>query len=38
VFGEIKIDQDLKTLTSGMYFVIVKENGKQVNSQKIIKN
>jgi hypothetical protein len=38
VFGEITIKTDLSNLSNGMYFVVVKENGKQVNSQKIIKN
>jgi hypothetical protein len=38
VLGEITIKTDLSNLSNGMYFVIVKENGKQVNSQKIIKN
>jgi hypothetical protein len=38
VFGEIKIEPDLSHLTSGMYFMVVKENGKQVYSKKIIRN
>jgi hypothetical protein len=38
VFGEIKIESDLTSLPGGMYFVVIKENGNQVNSQKIIKN
>ena len=38
VFGEINIETDLSNLASGMYFVVIKENGKPVKSQKIIKN
>ena len=38
VLGEIKIESDLNYLPGGMYLVHVKENGKLVNSQKIIKN
>lgn len=38
VFGEINVETDLGHLASGMYLVVVKENGKQVKSQKIIKN
>jgi hypothetical protein len=38
VIGEINVTTDLSNLTNGMYFVIIKENGKQVKSQKIIKN
>ena len=38
VFGEIKIETDLSYLTSGMYFIVVKENGKQVYSKKVIRN
>jgi hypothetical protein len=38
VFGEIKIETDLSYLTSGMYFVVVMENEKQVYSKKIIRN
>ncbi len=38
VLGQITIEPDLSKLASGMYFVIVKENGKMVKSQKIIKN
>jgi len=38
VFGEIKIETDLSYLTSGMYLMVVKENGKQVYSKKIIRN
>jgi hypothetical protein len=38
VFGEIKIKTDLTHLTSGMYFVVVKENENQVYSKKIIRN
>lgn len=38
VFGEITVVTDLSNLSSGMYFVVVKENGKQINSQKIIRN
>ena len=37
VFGEFNIESDLSNLTSGMYLLIVKENGKQVYSKKIIK-
>ncbi len=38
VFGEIKIETDLSHLPGGMYLVILKENGKQVFSKKIIRN
>ncbi len=38
VSGELKTSTDLSTLRPGMYFVVVKENGKQVFSGKIIKN
>jgi hypothetical protein len=38
VFGEIKTETDLSHLTNGMYLVVVKENGKQVYSKKIIRN
>jgi hypothetical protein len=38
VFGEIKIETDLSHLPGGMYLVVLKENGKQVFSKKIIKN
>ncbi|HSO85834.1 MAG TPA: T9SS type A sorting domain-containing protein, partial [Draconibacterium sp.] len=38
VFGEIKLESDLNYLTDGIYLVVVKENGKQVFSKKIIKN
>jgi hypothetical protein len=38
VLGQITIEPDLSKLAVGMYFVIVKENGKMVKSQKIIKN
>jgi hypothetical protein len=38
IFGEIKIETDLRHLASGIYLVIVKENGKQVYSKKIIRN
>jgi hypothetical protein len=38
IFGEIKIETDLRHLASGMYLVVVKENGKQVYSKKIIRN
>jgi len=38
VFGEIKIETDLSYLSSGMYLIILKENGKQVFSKKIIRN
>lgn len=38
VFGEIKLENNLSYLASGMYFVVVKENGKQVYSKKIIRN
>jgi hypothetical protein len=38
VFGEFKTETDLSHLTSGMYFMVVKENGKQVYSKKIIRN
>jgi hypothetical protein len=38
VFGEINIEKDVSYLPAGMYFVVIKENGKQVNSKKIIKN
>ena len=37
VFGEFKIETDLSNLPSGMYLLIVKENGKQVYSKKMIK-
>jgi hypothetical protein len=38
ISGEIKIDIDLSNQASGMYFVIIKENGKQVHSKKVIRN
>ncbi|MBK6281257.1 MAG: T9SS type A sorting domain-containing protein [Draconibacterium sp.] len=38
VLGQITTEPDLSKLANGMYFVIVKENGKMVKSQKIIKN
>ena len=38
ILGEIKIDIDLSHQASGMYFVIIKENGKQVHSKKVIRN
>jgi hypothetical protein len=38
ILGQITIEPDLSKLANGMYFVIVKENGKLVKSQKIIKN
>jgi hypothetical protein len=38
VSSEINIETDLNHLASGMYFVVVTENGKQVHSQKIIRN
>ena len=38
VLGEIKIETDLSHLSSGMYLVVLKENGKQVFSKKIIRN
>lgn len=38
VIGQISFEPDLSNLASGMYFVVVKENGKKVNTQKIIKN
>ena len=38
VFGEIKIETDLSHLPGGMYLVVLKENGKQVFSKKIIRN
>lgn len=38
VLGKITVEPDLSKLANGMYFVIVKENGKTVKSQKIIKN
>ncbi len=38
VFGEIIIEKDVSYLPAGMYFVVIKENGKTVNSKKIIKN
>lgn len=37
-FGEIKFEPDLSNLTSGMYLLIVSENGKKVFSKKIIRN
>lgn len=36
--GEISYKIDLRNFAAGMYFVSVKENGKQVLSKKIIKN
>ena len=38
IFGEIKIETDLSHLPGGMYLVVLKENGKQVFSKKIIRN
>ena len=38
VFGEIKIETDFSHLASGMYLVVIKENGKQVYSKKVIRN
>jgi len=38
VIGEFNIESDLSYITSGIYLVIVKENGNQVYSKKIIKN
>lgn len=38
VTGEFKFENDLSFLPSGMYFVVVKENGKTVISKKVIKN
>ena len=38
VFGEFNIESDLSYISSGIYLVIVKENGNQVYSKKIIKN
>jgi len=38
VFGEIKIETDLSHLSGGMYLIVLKENGKQVFSKKIIRN
>jgi hypothetical protein len=37
-FGEIQFKKDLSHLSSGMYLLIVSENGNQVFSKKIIKN
>lgn len=37
VFGEIKIETHLSHLTSGLYLIVIKENGKQVYSKKIIR-
>jgi hypothetical protein len=37
-FGEIQFETDLSHLSSGMYLLIVSENGKQVFSKKIIRN
>ena len=36
--GEIQFESDLSHLSSGMYLLIVRENGKQVFSKKIIRN
>jgi len=38
IFGEIKIETDLSHLTIGIYLIVVRENGKQVYSKKIIRN
>lgn len=38
VIGQISFEPELNNLSIGMYFVVVKENGKKVNTQKIMKN
>lgn len=38
VFGDINEQIDLSNFSSGMYFISVKENKKQIYSKKIIKN
>jgi hypothetical protein len=38
VIGEINHEPDFSNVAGGMYFVVVKENGKKINIQKIIKN
>jgi hypothetical protein len=38
IFGEIQFVTDLSHLSSGMYLLIIRENGKQVFSKKIIRN
>lgn len=38
VSGQIIFEPNLSNLTNGMYFAVVKENGKKVITQKIIKN
>ncbi|TNF41198.1 MAG: T9SS type A sorting domain-containing protein [Bacteroidetes bacterium] len=38
IFGEIKIETNLSHLSNGMYLLIIRENGKQVLSKKIIRN
>lgn len=37
-FGEIKFEVNLSHLSIGMYLLIIRENGKQVFSKKIIRN
>lgn len=38
VIGEINHEPDFSNVAGGMYFVLVKENGKTVSTQKILKN
>lgn len=38
VSGEVNFENDLSFLPAGMYFVVVKENGRIVISKKVIKN
>ncbi len=38
ISGEIKIENDLGFLSSGIYIVVIKENGNLISAQKIIRN
>lgn len=38
IFGNYRVETDFSSYKNGMYLVIVKENGKQVYSKKIIRN
>jgi hypothetical protein len=38
VLGEFKVETELRGLNSGMYLLVVTENGNQVYSKKIIRN
>ncbi len=38
VIGQISFEPDVSSLAGGMYFIVVKENGKMIITQKVIKN